>query len=309
VVRSSERSLALGAPREELWKLRMARAEALRFLLRRDEQHSELLEALAVATTDAERAQTRRQLTFFFQRSGRLAEAVEMGSQAVADADASGDAIVRALARSTLAQSCVFSGASDRADALLREAEALATDAGPAVRAQIAEAQALSATVQGDVGRTRTACAVAVDLFREAGNVREAASSEQNLADAYNRIGAWAEARHALEDALDGCRRVRNRVGEAYALANLGYACAKLAATDQALESLAEAARLAAEMSDTRLAAAVRVYRARVHLALGEHADLAREAEEAAADASGSASARSTARSTSPSVRSRSATS
>ncbi len=285
VLRCSKRALEIGVSPEERWGLHMARAEALRFLLRRDEQHEELQRALGAAADDAERAQTRRQLAFWLSRSGKLDEATATGTGAVADADASGDAVVRALARCTLAQARIFAGSLDEADALLREAGALAVEAGPVVRAQVAESQALSASAQGDVGRTRAACAEAAEQYRVAGHVREAAMLEQNLADAYNRVGAFSEAEVALRDALEGCRRVKNRLGEAYALTNLGYAATMLGRTDEALSHLSEAEALASEMGDVRLGVAVRTYRARAELARGDHGAAMSVADEAAAQA------------------------
>ncbi len=287
VLRCAERALELDARVEDLFRLHMARAEALRFLLRREEQLAALEQALAVASDDAERAQALRQTAFILTRTGRLEEAIGTGIGAVAAADDSGDRVVRALSRCTLAQAQTFAGAYAEADALLAEAAALAPDAGPVARAQIAEAQALSAAAQGDIGRARDAFAEAAEQYRRVGHVREAAMMEQNVADAYNRVGAYAEADAALRQALDGCRRVKNRVGEAYALTNLGYADAMLGKAELALLALDEAAQLAREMGDARLGVAVQAYRARALFTARAYAEAKREAEGAAREAEG----------------------
>jgi len=285
VTRCSDRAIELGAPESERWALHMARAEAHRFLLQRDEQNDELQAALACAADDVQRAAARRQIAFWLSRAGRVEDAIEVGSRAVADADASADSTSRALARCTLAQAQIVLGRMEEADALLQTADELSLRAGPVVRAQVAEGRAFSASAQGDVGRMREAWAATVELYREAGHIREAASNEQNLADAYNRVGAFAEAEEALREALEGCRRVGNRVGEAYALANLGYARTMSGRVGEALESLAQAERLATEMEDARLGVAVRIYRARALLRSGSHESAASEAASAAEDA------------------------
>ncbi len=96
--------------------------------------------------------------------------------------------------------------------------------------------------------------------------LRRAASAECNLADTYNRVGAYEEAEAALREAVASCRRVGNRVVEGYALANLGYALAGQDRLDEALETFEGALALAGELGRPRLAMAVRLYRARATL-------------------------------------------
>ncbi len=135
------------------------------------------------------------------------------------------------------------------------------------------------------MGQARDGYAEAVEILRRAGDVRRASMNEQNLADTYNRLGAYAEAEQALRRALAGCREVGHRIGEAYACANLGYACAMQGRCDEALEWLDRAADYARRNEDPRLSACVRLYRARALVRAGDGDSAAREATAALEEA------------------------
>jgi tetratricopeptide (TPR) repeat protein len=100
-----------------------------------------------------------------------------------------------------------------------------------------------------------------------------------NLADASNRIGAYAEAAEALRKVATACRRVGHRWMEGYALANLGYALTMLGQPDEALAALHDASAIAQRTGEARLAAWARVYRARALLAAGHAEDASMEAK------------------------------
>jgi len=96
-----------------------------------------------------------------------------------------------------------------------------------------------------------------------------------------DRFGAYDEAERTLLDALGRCRALRIRRMEGYALANLGYALCRQGRDGEAAAALSDAADLAAEIGEQRLALTVRVYRAR----LGALTDPDRAAGDAAAAA------------------------
>jgi tetratricopeptide (TPR) repeat protein len=111
------------------------------------------------------------------------------------------------------------------------------------------------------------------------------AGARANLADVYNRLGAFEAAAEALESAIADCRRVGNRTMEGYSLANLAHAKVGMGDAQDALRRLDEAEHVARETSEASLLVTVAVYRAAALLALGRHEQAAREAERAAGEA------------------------
>jgi tetratricopeptide (TPR) repeat protein len=165
-------------------------------------------------------------------------------------------------------------------------AEAVATQpVAPDTAAFVAVWRAQLVTAMGDLGKRKQAYEEAVARFREVGDLRRAASAECNLADAFNRVGAYDEAESALREAVASSRRVGNRVVEGYALANLGYALAGQDRLDEALETFDHGIALAEELGRPRLALAIRLYRARALLGTGDAATIAHEARELAEQA------------------------
>jgi tetratricopeptide (TPR) repeat protein len=262
VLRCSERSLALGVSDDARFALYMLRAETFQFLRRRAEQAEALSRALAVAGSPAEKARVLTDQIALASRAGDHAAAARLAVDAVREADGSGDPEACALARVRYAQALALAGAHQNASSWIASA-ASAGARGSRVRALVAEVSALVAAARGDLGANISGFMEAAGLYSKAGDVRRAAAVEGNLADAYNRIGAYDAAEVALTKALEGCRRVGNRIYEGYALANLGYAYARRGRADEALSVLAVAASLAEDARDQRLAAAVQLYQAR----------------------------------------------
>ena len=285
VVRCAAKALESGADLERRYDLHLARADALGYLGRRDEQGRELAAALHAASGEGQRAWALIRQVHLLCRLGRASDAVAAADAAIVAAQGSGDTDALAQAHGQRSLALASSGRTGEAREALRDALCERSDVSPRTRAFLENQRGLLAVARGDPAEASDAFRAAADLDREAGDVRRAAGDEANLADIYNRVGAYAEAEGALRAALEGARRVGHRSTEAYALCNLGYALTMLGRPADALQSLAEAATRAAALRDARLGLAVRVYRARALLATGDAVAAAVEADAAVADA------------------------
>ncbi|MBI2897996.1 MAG: protein kinase [Deltaproteobacteria bacterium] len=284
VLRCSDRALALGAPSGQAFALRMARVDTLKFMDRRDALEGEIEASLESASTEAERARVLIERVNLLLRAGRSAEALEVSDHAVAVARSCGEPDVLALVLARRAATMAHFGSTSDIREVLSEATTLAEGATPLVAALAAAWRGETAGVLGDVAGRLEGYRSAARLFRECGDVRRAARAEANLADAFNRVGAYEEAETSLRSALAGCRRVGVRVMEGYALANLGYSLVMLERPEEALPVLEEASQVASETHNSRLAATVQVYQSRALLCAGEALralDRAREAAQA----------------------------
>lgn len=263
VLGCAERALALGA--SGTFELHLARADALSFLGRRDDQRDAIEAALELADTPLSSARALTEKAGFLASVGEHEAGLEVAEQAILSARAVGDADVLA---SALARRCwllLYMGRISEAGESIAEASSLGRLA-PETAAFVAVWRAQLLTAMGDLGKRKVAYQEAIARFREIGDLRRAASAECNLADTFNRVGAYEEAEAALREAVASCRRVGNRVVEGYALANLGYSLAAQERLDEALETFDGALALAEELGRPRLALAVRSYRARAML-------------------------------------------
>ncbi len=286
VLRCADRALALGVAREEHWALYIVKSDALAFLGRRDEQYTAIEAASFAAKSEGERARALAERSWWSANAGKHEEAIAFADRAVLSARQAQDreALARALGRKTVAS--IYCGRLEDARAALNEAAKLA--AGSPVLAALAEgwrAQLASAT--GDLGERRDAFRAAMFNYAKVGDVRSAAGAETNLADVYNRVGAYADAEAALLRALEGCRRVGHRLMEGYAQLNLAYARVQLDRVEEARESLAAAEEIARFTKNARLLAWVAIYRARADLSdrLRSPDSMVRSAEGAVAEA------------------------
>jgi tetratricopeptide (TPR) repeat protein len=244
---------------------------------RLDEQSRALDAALATATRDEERARALTDRAVSALRAGRTDEALRTIADAVALARSVGDAEILATARGRQATILTYAGDLDEATSALDEAGKLVPDNATGLRTLLAVWRAQLAGARGDLAQRRRAYEEAVRGYDQAGDARRAAAAETNLADVYNRVGAYGEAERALRDAVEKCRRVGNRIFEGYALANLGYALTMQRRPDEALSVLRDALALAEQIGETRLGMSVRLYRVRA-LAAVDSAEALREA-------------------------------
>jgi tetratricopeptide (TPR) repeat protein len=279
VLRVSEKAIVLGVDLLTRFELHLARADALSFLGKRDEQARELENALRAAREPAERARALTEKCALLATLGQNDEGASVGEDAVRAAREVGDSDLLATALVRLGWVRLYSGRMPEASAAVGEAARMTQSLSPEVAALVAAWKAQLATALGDLGQRKTAYEEAVARYREVGDLRRAASVESNLADTLNRVGAYDAAERALRVALENSRRVGNRVVEGFALANLGYALSKLERTDEALDALLEAERIGLSAKQNRLVLASRLYRARTLLGHRDPETVVREAE------------------------------
>ena len=282
VLALSDKALALDAASITRFELHVARAEALSFLGRRDDQAKELERALAIAESPADQARALVEKTALLATLGQSDEGVLVGEDAVRAARAVRDPDLLATALVRLGWVQLYAGRIAEAQGSIGEAARMSEQVRADTAAMIAAWRAQLAAARGDLGQRKNAYEDAIARYREIGDLRRAASSECNLADTLNRVGAYEAAETALREALEVCRRVGNRVVEGFALANLGYALSKLDRTEEALAALAEAERIGLHAKQSRLVLSVRLYRARTMLGHREPDEVVREAESVA---------------------------
>ncbi len=268
LLRTSGRVLELDVPSQLRFEIHLARADALRFQGRRPEQGRELELANRFANNDTERGLALAEHVAWLGRTGQTREAISLADAAVRAAERSGDPSLSALARGRRAEALMFAGKHEEAAQALDSLDTRGLP--PRLAAMIAEWRGRAAVFASDVATARARYAEAANAFELAGDLRRAAGAEANLAETFNRVGAFAEAVSVLEHARQQSRRVGNVVVEGYVLANLGYARAHLGQHDAAAAALGEAAALARQNDDARLGAFVDLYRARARLLAGD---------------------------------------
>jgi tetratricopeptide (TPR) repeat protein len=246
VVRCAERALALETAPFPRFPVRIALAEALGYLGRRDRQVMELVRALDDAGGDGERARVLIGQAEALWRTGRPGEALASAAEAAEAARAAGDREELAVIRAWQAPVLARSGRIEEAREALREAQEVAPAVSPRTQALVASSRSATAAAIGDVAARLDAAREAVALYRAAGDLRRAAGAESMLADALNRFGAYAEAVTRFEAAIDACRRVGHRWAEGFALCNLAYSLTMLGRPQEAMERLDQVAALAA---------------------------------------------------------------
>ncbi len=279
VLHCAERAIALGVADEDRFALHMARSDAYGAEGRGDAQRDAIEAAVAEAASPEERAAALGARALSRMRVAGPADAIEDLEDAVRAANESSDPVVQARSLGQLATALVYAAELDRAAGILGEAELLVATRAPALRADAASWRAQLAGAQGDLGARRNAYRAAVELYRAAGDLRNAAGAAVNLADAFNRFGAYAEAEAALREALEQCQRLRLDLMAGYAELNLGYSLhaqaggTELAERDRKLHdagaAIDAAAAIASRIGDARLALFARLYRGRVRLSAG----------------------------------------
>jgi predicted ATPase len=270
VLRCASRALEMGPPESALYALHLSRADAFRFLRRRAEQSDALAAALDLARTPLERARVLSDRSLLAMHAARYVEATVTIERALAEATLARDADTMAIAHARRAEIALRAGEVAVAAAAVIDGRRIAPRAGPVARGHVASAAANLALVSGDIGTAVAEYADAASSHRAGGDLRRAAGAEGNLADQYNRVGAYADAERRLRACLEACRRVGNRVAEGYALANLGYALTGLGRERDAVEVLDRAREASAQIADERLALTVRLYHGRALWGAGE---------------------------------------
>lgn len=279
-VRFAAKATALG---ERSYPLSMAVAEVHGHWGRFDLEAAALEQARLLGQEDDERAEATCRLAVTHLRRGMLQES--LGAMAEAE-DLAADPPVRAavLARHAV----VLSYARRVGEAMQRigEVERMVMTRVPELRPELAQWRAQIACRTGDLADSRNCFWVAAELHGERGDIRRRAECAANLADIYNRLGAYGEAARALRTAADECQVLALRVPEGYARANLAYALTRLGDLATAKLELERARLLVAQCRHPRLAFTIRLYALRVAEAEGrgrteEAASLAKDCLEA----------------------------
>lgn len=252
-------ALSLGAAEARHYALHMVQADAMRFLGQKAE-HGRALEAcIRTASTSEERARALSEHCVWLWRGGDVDEATRVAERAIDEAVSGGSAEAKVLAYGR--HYLVRSHEGDAVESLER-ARALRDEVSLPLQASILAWTAHHYATTGALGQQLSAYVELVELYDTMGDLRRKAGAETNLADAYNRVGAYAEAAEALESAIQACARVRNRMSEGYAQLNLGFARIAMGRPQAGLEALDVAQELAEQHSETRLLALARLYRA-----------------------------------------------
>jgi tetratricopeptide (TPR) repeat protein len=270
VIACAEHALALGIDAER-FALACVLAEAYEVRGRLEDEQRTWHDAESLAPDASARARVRTLRGVALQRLGRSEEALALFECAVSDAREGGDAETLARALGKRSAALVYAGRTADAAELLAEAERLVWTRAGGLRAEAAIWRAQLAAATGELGDRRNAYWAAVELYREMGDLRRHAGASVNLADVYNRIGAYDEAADALRAALEACKRVGMRLMEGYAWLNLGYAELGAGDAERAARSLAEAEAIARAVGEERLRLGATLYLAKVDLALNQH--------------------------------------
>ncbi len=174
-------------------------------------------------------------------RGGRLDEAVALGQQAVALADAELPAWQRAMQRSALAWTLVAARQPERAEQVNDEATVLARESGDALT--LSSCMSAAGNIYNALGRIDDELRVsreAIVLARQAGATRVEANSMANLADTHLTRGDYAAALELARQALPLARSVREPRSESLALVNAGLALISMGRADEGMASVRE---------------------------------------------------------------------
>jgi tetratricopeptide (TPR) repeat protein len=267
--------------------MRLACAEAARFVLDPEAQERAITEARRAARSDREQALVSSEHGEWLRRNRRSLEALETLERAVELALVSGDDETRARAVARRASALVTLGRLSDAGTALLGLAAIEPGLTPATHALVQDVRGYLAGNEGDFGARSEAYARAAALYAEAGDLRRAAGAQSNRADADNRLGRFAAARGALAEALELARKLGNRLTEGYALLNLGYALTGEGRTGEATSALEAALRIARSIGDAHLGLGARLYLARASMAERTSPEQAREIEALVVEAAG----------------------
>jgi len=288
-LRVADSALALGVPEADAFDLHALRVDALRFLGEHEAHGLALEEALAAAIDDRQEARALSEKAVWLWRRGRLDEAVPVAEASVVAGRASGDREALVLARGRQYLVLFRMGRGAEAEAALAEAVELSDGQSRSLRATVLSWRAHHLGITGALSERVSAFVELAELYESLEDRRRLAGTRANLADVYNRLGAFGAAAESLESAIDDCRRVGHRTMEGYSLANLAYAKKHMADAGGALTHLEAAAKIAEETSEVRLLLLTGVYRASSLLVAGRPDDAASEAERVATEAHGHA--------------------
>jgi serine/threonine protein kinase len=174
----------------------------------------------------------------------------------------SGDMLAEVRATGRLIGTLIQAGQHERAAGMLEGLEAMSAALTPGMRAFIASLGGQIAAARGDLAARIRAQASALELYEEAGWPKRAARAAVNLADAYNRFGAYEAAERELVAARARARQLEMPDTEAYAILNLAHAVMMQDRFGEAESLLKQGLHIAEARGETRAAIFASFYRA-----------------------------------------------
>jgi tetratricopeptide (TPR) repeat protein len=163
--------------------------------------------------------------------------------------------------------------------------EALADPSVPILVARVHNARSLEAALKKDMASCASAAEAAADAFERAGDRRNACRQRGNVGFVRGQLGAYAESKALLEDAITMADRLGIVAIATHARHNLGPTLARLGRFAEAREVESLAARRLAEQGNVRILSASLGYLA-VIVALAGDLEAALEEADAAVRAS-----------------------
>ncbi|MBI2895818.1 MAG: protein kinase [Deltaproteobacteria bacterium] len=265
---ASGRALAQPIVRDEAFGLRAMRAEVLYFLGRGDEEACELEALASLASSRAQEILVHERRARYLQQRARYAEAsqaVEAGLLLEPDS-------VALLVEDAFAKA--HAGRPVEGFAPARRALELATGADDVVgRARALLALSFCHGTLGDVGAAMPLHHEVLLLYEDAGDPRNATLARMAIGYCSLLVGRYADAISELERSRDLSRAAGNRVGEGFALHNLGLAYARAGDVEAGLAAEIASFELAAATDHTRLGAYASWYRAQILFEAGRVAE------------------------------------
>jgi len=250
--------------RQEMVERRGAHEEALGIVDRMLAEAGLRKSTLWLATTLRAKAKVLQEL-------GRNAEFERTIQDALSAAVDSGDEIIAAKTKMTLANHRSSVGLSDSAMALYREAaETLEKHGLGSEAASLLSNMAVHAFRQGDDRLSESYAELAVQTHARHGNLQGMGYSLNSLAIACARKGKFDRAGELFLEALDAARKTGDRVHECTVLGNLGLLATKLGDISGAMEYTSDSLELARSSRNYRTTATSLVNRARIQWLSGD---------------------------------------
>ncbi len=205
------------------------------------------------------------------QELGRNTEFEQTIRDALAAAEASGDEIITAKVKMTLANHRSSVGLSKSAMALYGEAAATLENHGMGTEAaSLLSNMAVHAFRQGDDRLSERYAEMAVQTHARHGNLQGLGYSLNSLAIACARKEEFDRAGELFLEALDAARKTGDRVHECTVLGNLGLLATKRGDMNGAMEYTNDSIELAATSRNYRTTATSLVNRARIQWLSGD---------------------------------------
>lgn len=286
----SQRILELAGDRPcgRLWEARMQALLVRQEMIEREGAHEK---ALGIIDTMLDEAGAEKSMVWLatslrarakvLQEMGRTGEFESTIQSALDAAEASGDEILAAKARMTLANHRSSLGQSESAMALYREASATLEMHGlGSEAASLLSNMAVHAFRQGDDRMSERYAEMAVQTHARHGNLQGLGYSLNSLAIACARKGDFDRAEALFLDALDAARKTGDRVHECTVLGNLGLLSTKRGDISGAMEYTNDSIELARVSRNHRTAATSLVNRARIQWLSGDREGACESARE-----------------------------